>query len=228
MAFDPADFTVEEPKSIPVVLLLDTSYSMSGEPIQKLNEAVEAMIKEFKKAETMETFIKLSIITFGNDGVQLHTPLEEVSKIEYKPLEVGGSTPMGTALKMAKSMIEDKSIFKGRDYRPTIVLLSDGEPNDDWKGPLDDFINNGRSSKCDRMAVAIGAADKSVLNKFISGCENSLFYTEDASNIIDAFKKITMSVTMRTKSVNKNATINIQHSLDNGDVDLNDLDDFVI
>jgi len=38
---------------------------------------------------------------------------------------------MGTALKMAKEMIEDKSIFKGRDYRSAVVLLSDGEPNDD-------------------------------------------------------------------------------------------------
>jgi len=229
MAFNPADFTVEEPKSIPVVLLLDTSYSMSGEPIQKLNQAVEAMVKEFKKAETMETFIKLSIITFGSEnGVDLQTPLTEVSNINFQPLSVHGSTPMGTALKMAKAMIEDKLIFKGRDYRPTIVLLSDGEPNDEWKGPLDDFVSSGRSSKCDRIAVAIGAADKNVLNTFISGCENPLFYAEDASKIIDAFKKITMSVTMRTKSVNKNATINIQHSLDNGDIDLDDLDNFEI
>ncbi len=229
MAFNPADFTVEEPKSIPVVLLLDTSYSMSGEPIQKLNQAVEAMVKEFKKAETMETFIKLSIITFGSEnGVDLHTPLTEVSNVNFQPLNVHGSTPMGTSLKMAKAMIEDKSIFKGRDYRPTIVLLSDGGPTDEWKGALDDFVSNGRSSKCDRIAVAIGSADKSVLNKFISGCENPLFYAEDASKIIDAFKKITMSVTMRTKSVNKNATINIQHSLDNGDVDLDDLDNFEI
>jgi len=228
MSFNPSDFTVEKPKSIPVVLLLDTSSSMGGEPIDKLNLAVEAMLKEFKKAETMETFIKLSIITFGKDEVQLHTPLTEVSNIQFQPLFVGGWTPMGTALKMAKAMIEDKSIFKGRDYRPTIVLLSDGEPNDDWKAPLDDFISNGRSAKCDRMAVAIGDADKSVLNKFISGCENPLFYAEDASKIIDAFKKITMSVTMRTKSDNKNQTINIEENLDNGDIDLDDLENFEI
>ena len=228
MAFDPSKFTVEEPKSIPVVLLLDTSYSMSGQPIDMLNKSVEAMMTEFKKAETMETFIKLSIITFGNNGVELHTPLEEVSKIEFTPLEVGGSTPMGTALKMAKSMIEDKSIFKGRDYRPAVVLLSDGAPNDEWKQPLDDFINSGRSSKCDRMAVAIGSdADESVLKRFLAGCENPLFYAEDASRIIDAFKKITMSVTMRTKSVNKNQTINIGE-LDGDEINLDDLDNFKI
>ena len=231
MLFNPADYAVEEPKSIPAVLLLDTSYSMSGQSIDMLNKAVEAMIAEFKKAETMETFIKLSIITFGSEnGVDLHTPLTEVSNIDYKPLHVAGATPMGTAFKMAKAMIEDKSIFKGRDYRPAVVLLSDGAPTDDWEKPLDDFINNGRSAKCDRMAVAIGASNNGihVLEKFISGCENPLFYAEDASRIIDAFKKITMSVTMRTKSVNKNQTINIDKELDGGDIDLYDLDNFKI
>ena len=230
MAFDPSEFVVEEPKSIPVVLLLDISYSMSGNNIDTLNKAVEAMINSFKKAETMETFIKLSIITFGGEkNLELHTALTEVSKIKFQPLVADGWTPMGSALKMAKAMIEDKNIFKGRDYRPTIILLSDGEPNDDWEQPLDDFINSGRTKKCDRIALAIGSdADKKVLNMFINGCENELFYAEDAEKIIDEFKKITMSITQRTKSVNKNQTINIKESLDSGDIDLDDLDSFSI
>jgi uncharacterized protein YegL len=226
MAFNPADFTVEEPKSIPVVLLLDTSLSMRGNSIVALNDAVKLMIAKFKEVETLETFIKLSIITFGDKGVQLHTPLTEVSNIKFEALKSGGNTPMGTALKMAKAMIEDKSILKGRDYRPAVILLSDGEPNDDWEGSLDDFVKNGRSSKCDRLAVAIGDADRSVLEKFIFGSDNPLFYAEDASKIMEVFKKITMSVSMRTKSVNKNALINIDDSLSNGDIDIHDFDDF--
>ena len=225
MAFNPADFTVSEPKSIPVVLLLDTSSSMSGSKIDKLNEAVEKMIKSFKKAETMERFIKVAIITFGKNGVQLHTPMTEVNKIDYSPLQTGGWTPMGTALKMAKAMIEDKTIIKSRDYRPAVVLVSDGQPNDDWQAPLDEFISTGRTKKCDRLALAIGSdADMRVLEMFISGCDNPVFFAEGADDIVDKFKQITMSVTLRTKSTNPNQTISISKSLDGDDIDEDDLE----
>ena len=76
MAFDPSNFVIEEPKSIPVLLLLDTSGSMcSDNKIGTLNDAVRGMLDSFKKAETAETFIKLAIITFGDSGVKLHTRL---------------------------------------------------------------------------------------------------------------------------------------------------------
>lgn len=229
MAFNPADFVVEEPKSIPVLLLLDVSYSMNGDNIDTLNEAVKMMINSFKKAETMETFIKLSIITFGSEnGVDLHTKLTEVSNISFDDLSVNGATPMGTALKMAKAIIEDKAIFKGRDYRPTVVLLSDGMPTDDWREPLKDFVKDGRSSKCDRMAISIGGEGTEPLEKFVDGCENPLFYAEDAEKLVDQFKKVTMSVAQRTKSVNKNQTINISKSIESGDINLDDLDNFTI
>ena len=202
--FNPANFTVAKAKPLPVVLLLDVSSSMGGESIKKLNIAVKEMISDFASAEKNEVEILVSIITFGAK-VLLHTPYTSAKDIEWQDLTVSGSTPMGTAFSMAKAMIEDKETTPSRAYRPTIVLVSDGEPTDSWQQPLRALVNDGRSNKCDRMAMAIGgAASNTVLNEFISGTENKVFTAQDASQIHEFFKFVTMSVTTRTNSQNAN------------------------
>ena len=202
--FNPANFTVAKAKPLPVVLLLDVSSSMGGESIKKLNIAVKEMISDFASAEKNEVEILVSIITFGAK-VLLHTPYTSAKDIEWQDLTVSGSTPMGTAFSMAKAMIEDKETTPSRAYRPTIVLVSDGEPTDSWEQPLRALVNDGRSNKCDCMAMAIGgAASNSVLNEFISGTENKVFTAQDASQIQEFFKFVTMSVTTRTNSQNAN------------------------
>lgn len=202
--FNPANFTVAKAKPLPVVLLLDVSSSMGGESIKKLNIAVKEMISDFASAEKNEVEILVSIITFGAK-VLLHTPYTSAKDIEWQDLTVSGSTPMGTAFSMAKAMIEDKETTPSRAYRPTIVLVSDGEPTDSWQQPLRALVNDGRSNKCDRMAMAIGgAASNTVLNEFISGTDNKVFTAQDASQIQEFFKFVTMSVTTRTNSQNAN------------------------
>ena len=202
--FNPANFTVAKAKPLPVILLLDVSGSMGGESIKQLNIAVKEMISDFASAEKNEVEILVSIITFGSE-VLLHTPYTSAKDIDWKDLTVSGSTPMGTAFSMAKAMIEDKETTPSRAYRPTIVLVSDGEPTDSWQQPLRALVNDGRSNKCDRMAMAIGgAASNSVLNEFISGTENKVFTAADASQIQEFFKFVTMSVTTRTNSQNAN------------------------
>lgn len=222
MAFDPAKFATATPKSIPVLLLLDVSYSMlescegeSTSKIDALNSALQEMIKGFKEAQTLETFIKVGIITFGSN-ISLHTPLTAINDLpEISPLVADGMTPLGGALSMAKAMIEDKEIFIGKDYRPVVVLLSDGEPNDEWEIALENFIKNGRSAKCDRLAIAFGAsANKDMLRRFIDKTENDLFYAEDAATLHKVFKKITMSVSTRVTQKDKNQVPKIDVNLD--------------
>ena len=215
MAFDPSKYTVAKAKPLPVVLLLDTSSSMNagGEQskIAELDSAVRDMIKDFAHEEQLETEIQVSVITFGYNGVQLALPYTNASKVEMKKLEAQGNTPMGMALRMAKDMIEDKETTPSRAYRPLVILCSDGAPNDDWEGPMDNFIKDGRSSKCDRMAMAIGSdANEVVLKRFIEGTENPLFYAKDASSMHKFFKFVTMSVATRSHSQNPNVIMKIE------------------
>ena len=203
-AFDPSKFTAPKAKPLPVILLLDVSGSMSGDKIRNLNDAVRDMLNTFSDTENGETEIHVAIITFGAE-VKLHQPLASASNVQWQDLSADGMTPLGTALQMAKAMIEDKDVVPSRAYRPTVVLVSDGGPNDTWEKPLNAFISDGRSAKCDRLAMAIGAdADEAVLGKFIEGTPNHLFYAENAKQLRDFFKFVTMSVTIRTKSQTPN------------------------
>lgn len=202
--FDPSKFTAAKAKPLPVLLLLDVSGSMGGEKIRNLNDAVRDMLEVFRDTENSETEIWVSIITFGAQ-VKLHQKLVSAGQIQWQDLSAGGSTPLGVALQMAKAMIEDKDVVPSRAYRPTVVLVSDGQPDNGWESPLSEFIGDGRSAKCDRMAMAIGAdADEAVLGKYIEGTPNGLFYSENAKQMRDFFKFVTMSVTIRTKSQTPN------------------------
>ena len=202
--FDPAKFTAPDAKPLPVILLLDVSGSMHGAKIQTLNAAVKDMLETFRDTENDEIEIHVAIITFGAE-VKLHQALASAGDIKWHDLSASGGTPLGTAFKMAKAMIEDKDVVPSRAYRPTVVLVSDGQPGDSWENPLKEFISDGRSAKCDRMAMAIGSdADEMVLGKFIEGTTNSLFYAENAKQLRDFFKFVIMSVTIRAKSQTPN------------------------
>lgn len=206
MAFDPTKFKAPKAKKLPVILLLDVSGSMSGEKINSLYDSVTDMLQAFAEARVREKMIDVAIITFGNE-VLLHTPYTSVDDLRnagVSRFHADGMTPMGTALKMAKEMIEDKATTPSHIYRPAVVLVSDGEPNDSWQQPMDAFIRDGRSAKCQRFAVAIGSdANQDILRRFCGG-DDTLFYAERASDIVDAFSQISMSVSTRAASSNPN------------------------
>lgn len=212
MPFDPSKYTVSTAKPMPVFLLLDVSGSMSGLKIEELNQAVEEMLKAFTREEVK---IVINMITFG-DRVDFKMQQQTVQDAidNWVPLNASGMTPMGMALKMAKDLIEDREIVPSKSYRPLVVLVSDGEPTDEWEGPMKDFITTGRSQKCQRLAMAIGeGANQKILNKFIEGQDLDLFFAKNASDINKFFKLVTMTVTQTTQAVKPKAQDSTQSKL---------------
>ena len=193
-----------------VMLLLDVSGSMAGDKINTLNSSLREMLKTFV-SET-NTLIKVAIITFGLNGAKQICDFVNSDTIEFKNLQADGGTPLGEALTLAKNIIEDTNQTPKRAYRPIVVLVSDGAPNDEWEQPLEDFIKEGRTSKTQRLALAIGSdADKDMLKMFIEGSANGrLFVAEDgdATKIVDFFKFVTQSTLTVSQKIPKKPLLN--------------------
>lgn len=201
-------------RPLPVILLLDTSGSMYGEKIDTLNIAVKNMLESFKTQVSTVAEIYTSVITFGGRA-SIHSDFAPASQVKWTKLDANGGTPLGQALTLCTEVIQqltpDK--FNGKPYRPTIVLVSDGEPTDDFNTVLDQFLANKKTSTCDRWALAIGDdANVSVLERFLTGQEKRIMQASDASGIAKFFEIVTNSTQKRTESSNPNVVdaINIE------------------
>ena len=197
------EFTVNQARPLPVFLLLDASGSMaeSGK-IDALNRAVQEMLATFAAEPDVRAGIQIGAIAFGGD-VRVHLPLlpAEDAKTKWRPLVAQGNTPLGATLTKLRVMIEDQTLVPSRSYRPTLVLVSDGQPNDEWQAPLKQLLESARASKAARMAMAIGAdADITMLQSFLNSAESKVFQAHEARDIHKFFKWVTMSVTARSRS----------------------------
>lgn len=197
------EFTVNQARPLPVFLMLDASGSMaeSGK-IEALNRAVPEMLATFAAEPDLRAGIQVGAIAFGGD-VRVHMPLldAEDAKSKWKTLGAQGNTPLGATLTKLRLMLEDKALVPSRSYRPTLVLVSDGQPNDEWQEPLKLLLDSPRASKAVRMAMAIGPdADVPMLQRFLNSPESKVFQAHEARDIHKFFKWVTMSVTARSRS----------------------------
>jgi uncharacterized protein YegL len=206
----PEEFTVSEARPLPVILLLDSSGSMEGDKISILNAAVREMLQSFAGEDDISASIHVGVIQFGRT-VGWHQPLLPVEEVidQWNDLEASGKTPLGQALTLLQESLDDRSVISSRAYRPTIVLVSDGKPTDDWGGSMAELLASPRASKAARFAMGIGAdADSVVLSQFIDTASGSrVFEAHEAGRIQKFFRFVTMSVTTRTRSGNPNEIV---------------------
>jgi uncharacterized protein YegL len=203
------DFTIAEARPLPVIVLADVSGSMAEEgKIEALNQALKEMIAAFARESRLRAQIQVGLITFGGACARVHLPLvpaHEIASID--PLHASGATPMGAAFEEARRLIEDRELVPSRAYRPVLVLVSDGQPTDDWEPAFEALGLAERAQKATRFAMAIGAdADTRMLARFANDKESPLFLAHEAHDIPRFFRAVTMSVTARSRSATPNAS----------------------
>lgn len=192
-------------RRLPVYLLLDTSGSMFGEPIEAVKNGVQMLLSTLRgDPYALETAF-LSIITFDSKAEQI-VPLTELAAFQQPTINASGCTALGEALSLLSQRVDDEVTkttpeIKG-DWRPLVFIMTDGRPTDDINRGIQEF--NKRKFG---MVVACAAGQDADVNILKKITENVVqLDTADSATIKAFFKWVSASISTSSKSVEDTGT----------------------
>ena len=187
-------------RRLPVYLLLDTSGSMNGEPIEAVKNGVQIMISSLRQnPQAIETAF-LSVITFDTTAQQV-IPLTDLASFQMVDLRATGVTALGEALKLVANKIDTEvaktTTEQKGDWKPLVFIMTDGIPTDDWKIGLEEFKK--RKTAFTVACAAGSGADTSILKQITENVVS--LDTADSQSIGKFFQWVTASIGVTSTKV---------------------------
>ena len=130
---DDPEFNFNREERCAVVLVLDTSGSMAGTPINSLNEAIQSFHEYILADPMVSTKVDIGIVSFSH----FLTWQDFVNANQFQPpyLQADGGTIISFPLDVALDLVtkrKDTYRLNGISYhRPWIILITDGAPEHD-------------------------------------------------------------------------------------------------
>ena len=152
---------------------VDCSGSMYGDKIGAVNHAIQSTIPDMADAakENPNAQLLVRTLKFSTGASWVTTTPIPIEDFAWDDLDASGLTDLGKAFEMIAAQLTIPPMSE-RALPPVIVLLSDGQPTDNYKKSLDTLLHLPWGKKAVRIAIAIGQdADNEVLEQFTGNKE---------------------------------------------------------
>ena len=172
--------------ALAVALLIDTSGSMTGLPIQEVQSASLRLLRTWERAHTHLALIPFStsarllrpVLQLGQDD----QPLAE----QVESLQAQGGTAVTAALQTAQEVLDEIGVADR-----AVMLFTDGEPD----RPLSTLLKAEALRRAGIIVVAVGteSADHNFLTLMVGNDETRVFTTQLGS-FADAFAQAAQAI----------------------------------
>ena len=193
-------------RTMVLFFIVDASTSMEGNKIGAVNDAIRnvlPMIHEISN-DNPEAEIKVAVLQFANGATWLYDKPLLADDFIWQDIVADGLTPMGEALtELNKKLAKDEFMKSASgSYAPAFILMSDGQPTDNYEHGLNVLLKNKWFTSGIRTAIAIGAdADRDILAQFTGNSEGVY-----EVNNIEALKNVIRLIAVTSSTIGSQAS----------------------
>lgn len=162
----------------------DGSGSMRGAKHAQLVSTFNGWVGEVRSMPAVAGALDLAVARFGNGGVETldlgpaatlpgmasGAPFAFARDARLPAFECAGDTPLGAGVEHVIELVRSRrrAVAQGASvgtYRPTVVVLSDGLPTDDWKAALPRIRDLESAKRLLLYCIGVDGADFGVLRE---------------------------------------------------------------
>jgi uncharacterized protein YegL len=164
--------------------------------IQQLNNAIREALPEMKKVadENPNAEVMVRALKFSSGAQWINPSPVPVDTYTWADLDADGVTDMGIAFEMVAEQLKMPPMPE-RALPPVLVLISDGQPTDDWKSGIKKILDQPWGMKAVRISIGIGGdADISALQEFIHNSELKPLTAKNPEALVKYIKWVSTAV----------------------------------
>ena len=199
-------------RAVRVILMADTSYSMDGARMNALNTAMQEVIPVLRDSddENSRGTIEIQALAFSTGARWVNPTPVNVQQYRWTDLEADGvtdgghgqdRTDMGEGFALAAEALDeakmDRNAFPPEGRPPVLILVTDGEPTDDYQAGLHKLNSQRWAQAAVRAAISVGTGtNENMLREFLGNIEFPLL----TANNVDDLKRFVKYATVALSS----------------------------